>query len=821
MGLLRDHVPSLSAVALLAACVPVEVFYGGFTEISSDLFCSIFLLIANELASLRRDEYSAFPESITSDHHPIMIAAWFGIHSVCRSLTDVRWSTPAALPALLAVRLGTSTSFFDQPQKSTILPLLKSLRISLIIAVISLLLLRRPDDSITFAISVLALVAQVAGFTHLHQAANRLIDYEAPGISSRLARSILRQTVAVLVGICCVILFSEGFDRVHAEGTVKLGLMKAVKWAFILYLVNQKTPWDIASAGSIFGYGICEAQSLHWAESVGPAIVAMTAVVHSYFLLGKSTAHRVIVLSMVIMPLSLVIFKFWPVSVQEPCHHTVHPIVALSEQATAEFSAMLERQSANLTVATDEYKRRYGRKPPPGFDRWFDFAKSQNSPIIDEFDMIDSMMEPFWKINPERLRANVNMAMSGDNVVSLHLREGYFSTGSSHWMTTDFAGLLGSVAPDIPDFDAVFNPLDEPRVLMSSSGVNRNSDESEKVEWYDGSRQSESFEKMTTECDRRRMFQHISRANIEDFGLPFVEDISAAKDICQHPEYRDQHGFLEKPDTFRITKNAVPMFTQSKPSTFDDLLIPAPIYRRFYKEHMYDESQDVPWEEKYPTLYWAGSTTGSRQGDATDWRKAHRQRFVAKAQHLQNSTQTFLTEAEPGVWKAYKSTDVLSKQYDARFTAVIQCDSAACNSEKDYFHPSDRVQPSESLRSRFLFDLDGNAYSGRFYVLLRSHSAVLKQTIFQEWHDERLFPWVHYVPVSMSMDELPETMRFLALTDQGDAIAQRVAEEGREWRMKALREEDQIVYMYRLLLEYSRVLRDDRDELVCTGCEER
>lgn len=93
MGLLRDHVPSLSAVAFLAACVPVEAFYGGFTEISSDLLCSIFLLMVNELVLLRRHEYSELPESITSDHHPIMIAAWFGIVSVCRSLVDVRWST--------------------------------------------------------------------------------------------------------------------------------------------------------------------------------------------------------------------------------------------------------------------------------------------------------------------------------------------------------------------------------------------------------------------------------------------------------------------------------------------------------------------------------------------------------------------------------------------------------------------------------------------------------------------------------------------------------------------------------------------------------
>ena len=120
-------------------------------------------------------------------------------------------------------------------------------------------------------------------------------------------------------------------------------------------------------------------------------------------------------------------------------------------------------------------------------------------------------------------------------------------------------------------------------------------------------------------------------------------------------------------------------------------------------------------------------------------------------------------------------------------------------------------QPDEAqYRYRFVMDLDGNSYSGRFYSHLRSRSVSLKMTIFREWHDDRLFPWVHFVPVSLSMNELPETMRFLATTDRGKEIAKEIATQGREWWGKLLRPEDFQVYFYRLLLELARVLDEGR-----------
>lgn len=47
-----------------------------------------------------------------------------------------------------------------------------------------------------------------------------------------------------------------------------------------------------------------------------------------------------------------------------------HPIPALMAKARRDWEELKGRQSKNFAEAVAEYKRRYGRNPPKGFDRW-------------------------------------------------------------------------------------------------------------------------------------------------------------------------------------------------------------------------------------------------------------------------------------------------------------------------------------------------------------------------------------------------------------------------------------------------------------------
>jgi len=50
-----------------------------------------------------------------------------------------------------------------------------------------------------------------------------------------------------------------------------------------------------------------------------------------------------------------------------------------------------------------------------------------------------------------------------------------------------------------------------------------------------------------------------------------------------------------------------------------------------------------------------------------------------------------------------------------------------------------------------------------------SRSAPLKQMLLREGHDGRLAAWVHYIPVSLGMEELPELVNWLTGSARGHA----------------------------------------------------
>ena len=94
---------------------------------------------------------------------------------------------------------------------------------------------------------------------------------------------------------------------------------------------------------------------------------------------------------------------------------------------------------------------------------------------------------------------------------------------------------------------------------------------------------------------------------------------------------------------------------------------------------------------------------------------------------------------------------------------------------------------------------------------MRSTSMPLKATIYTEWHDDRLVPWVHFVPFDSSYMDIYAVMDYFL--HGHDFQAERIADESRTWAESVLREEDMILYVWRLLLEYARVVDDKRDRL--------
>ncbi|KAF2158236.1 hypothetical protein K461DRAFT_300011 [Myriangium duriaei CBS 260.36] len=488
-------------------------------------------------------------------------------------------------------------------------------------------------------------------------------------------------------------------------------------------------------------------------------------------------------------------------SKHKPLHH---PIKKLHEQATKDFETLIQHQSKTLSEAVEEYKRRYGRSPPLGFDKWFKFATKHDSVIIDDFDMITESIEPLWQMTPVALDNSFQSAKNGPSINTLSIRDGKAIVSKDNWMGEYIAQVLEDVLPNISDLQILMNGLDEPRVLLARSAP---------VGWSDTSLEP-SWARVSEPCSRRPNSKIPAaglQSRVDTYDISFVTDIWQSKDICKNPNFEYQHGFLVAPSTFITTSLPLAVLSQATVSTFSDILYPSMFY--YGAAQWKFDDVDVAWENKSNKLYWAGSTTGSFSDSKRDQMfESHRHRFNRLTNGLDHRSHSFLTQSGSKGWKQYESDEVLSQLYDTKFTSAVQCWEDDCGKQYDHYKFSSHENSTKAFSSRFLMDLDGNSFSGRFYNFLKSRSCALKMTIFREWHDERLMPWFHYIPISVGMEELPEAVRFLALTSEGGTIAEEVAMQGRKWHDKMLREEDAAIYLYRLFLEYARVSHKGRDD---------
>jgi hypothetical protein len=133
----------------------------------------------------------------------------------------------------------------------------------------------------------------------------------------------------------------------------------------------------------------------------------------------------------------------------------------------------------------------------------------------------------------------------------------------------------------------------------------------------------------------------------------------------------------------------------------------------------------------------------------------------------------------------------------------------------------DSVDFQDHWKYKFLFDLDGAGFSGRFLPFLESRSLVFRVAGFRQWFDERLVAWRHFVPVDGRLHGVWHLIAYFGGTGRGlrgdgnghDREGEKIAEEGRDWAARVLRKEDMEVYMFRLLLEWARIVDDRREEL--------
>jgi hypothetical protein len=281
------------------------------------------------------------------------------------------------------------------------------------------------------------------------------------------------------------------------------------------------------------------------------------------------------------------------------------------------------------------------------------------------------------------------------------------------------------------------------------------------------------------------------------------------------------------------TRTLLPIFGGSKLSTNNDILLPAAIYWREEERFTGVEAASLPWADKQASAVWRGVGTGGRNR-ASNWRAFQRHRFVAMnnasllaqaapppnfappaKQYPLRYAKAAGGRGNPPAWLAQTKTDIAFTDMMCTLEDFDRDKFAPqCGYTEPYFRTADQVPMAAQFKHKFLPDIDGNSMSGRYLGFLRSTSVPVKATLWREWHDARLVAWHHFVPMDSRFGDWWGILDYFLGRDRR---AEMVALQGREWADRALRREDMSVYILRLLLEYARVVDDEREVLGWVG----
>ncbi|EME38258.1 glycosyltransferase family 90 protein [Dothistroma septosporum NZE10] len=568
-----------------------------------------------------------------------------------------------------------------------------------------------------------------------------------------------------------------------------------------------------------------------------------------------------------------------------------HPIDMLIYEAQGHHQAYLNQASASQSLgdAVKNYRARYQRAPPAGFHHWYQYATERNTTVIDSFDSIHRDLLPFYGLTPRQIRDRTweLVANPWNDIAGIRIRNGKVDISPNvvpthKWMLEGILEMVGKFAEWLPDMDLAFNLNDECRVnapledlkslLEAGEYWGRIDDGKRKVKPFSTDRTKHWFPppgEPEEKTPLREMSWQYTFHRLGNNGCPknspartqrlwdtsslctscmapqslgaFLANWTVAADICHQPDLADLHGLYMSPAAFKIVDQLYPVFSQSKAHGFNDVLYPSAW--NYLDKAKYDPNNEHPdksFPEKANTLFWRGATSEGVSQGRGQWRGMTRQRFVHLTNNVNNTSPhqpLLLPLNEDGSQLSYQNLPV-SKLTELFPTDVHVVDSIArcagpdCENQAREFAPLvGPIDFQQHWNYKFLLDLDGAGFSGRFLAFLQSKSLPFKAALFREWWDDRLTPWHHFVPLDIRGHGLWATLAYFhgiegiiegkkgqpgALEVKIDAHArdaERIAMEGRAWAGRVLRKEDMEIYFFRLLLEWGRLTDENRDEI--------
>ncbi|ORY83578.1 hypothetical protein BCR35DRAFT_290594 [Leucosporidium creatinivorum] len=416
----------------------------------------------------------------------------------------------------------------------------------------------------------------------------------------------------------------------------------------------------------------------------------------------------------------------------------------------------------------------------------------------------------------------------------------------------------------LPDVDLIINTLEEPRVILP--GETRHALESLARKKSTRPPQTEkatfrplgstnAFSVIRNACPPSSLARtaalspapgvshRISHAYTSEFtsslGHFIVDHNLERSSWCDQPDLQDIYATFINPRELNFAEGLFPVFSISKLPGFADILIPSA--QEIERRNAFTVEQEIPWYAKAEKVHWRGvASDGTEVG--LNWQGWPKSRLVSKTNR-------------PSSWAHYE-TLLLCDASNQSLTAILP--SSSLNSAfadiaflkpapdaPQLLEPSFRFVDEGSAGSPYHFKaiLDLDYDPSHFLPAMASSSAVILSRFRQTALEHTLRPWFHYVPLSLRLSEFYSLLAYFyspratfpliadskrrfegggrqVVRELGRASRAVVHEEelkvvgsrGAQWASKCARREDGLVYLALVVLEWSRLMHDGREE---------
>ena len=491
-----------------------------------------------------------------------------------------------------------------------------------------------------------------------------------------------------------------------------------------------------------------------------------------------------------------------------------------------------EKDSKTVDEAREFYFQHYGAIPTY-FNNWFEFAKERKC-RINRYDMLQEQTFKFKNVQHANFKEDLESLITFFNSTQLTKmvsKDGKVKISVSNVRAASYVSIFERLQQFLPNIEFVVNTHAQP-VIMANSNI-------KELSKFNQHRNGVGNALLVLKDKLATTTKVLSLAQIHKLS-------------CTQNTHREslQQGyglFIEPPMEYQTFKTLPILSWGGYPGCTKDILIPS-VYHYEFDNLTLLKNKYPEWSTKKQTLIWRGTTSGSP--------------FIESDNYLFHPDHVCIDNCEPDQLKVVSAGNYAKyiwfwshrqrlvnhcNEYpdlcDVNFVDAVEMNIAFRKQVFRYFKIVKKINFEDFFNHKFILDVDGNGYSGRFLKLLRGNSLIFSAHYAIDWFNDIVIPFYHYIPIDMSYAEininaLPQDFqeeliekrkgwnRFsheryddlnspLGYNDmaakilyfqKNDEHAKLIADRGQAFAEEYLREEDMDCYIYRALIEMYEII---------------